>query len=79
MRSSRCGAPRVGATCIIAFITEAAVVRDILIHVGEPIMPPTIAPARGPPLWELPPAGQRAIDPQAQPAPDYAFDQRIAG
>jgi len=26
----------------------------------------------------MPPAGQRAIDPQAQPAPDYAFDQRIA-
>ncbi|MEJ7668082.1 MAG: hypothetical protein WKH97_04970 [Casimicrobiaceae bacterium] len=23
-------------------------------------------------------AGQREIDPQAQPAPDYAFDQRIA-
>ncbi len=34
---------------IIAFITEAAVVRDILIHLGEPIAPPTIAPARGHP------------------------------
>jgi len=63
---------------IIAFITAAAVVRDILIHLGEPITPPTIAPARGPPLWEMPRARHRAIDPQAQPAPDYEFDQRIA-
>jgi len=64
---------------IIAFITEATVVRDILIQLGEPITPPTIAPARGPPLWEMPPAGQRAIDPQAQPAPDYAFDHASRG
>ena len=63
---------------IIAFITEAAVVRDILIHLGEPTAPPRSAPARGPPLWEMPPAGHRAIDPQAQPARDYEFDQRIA-
>jgi len=26
----------------------------------------------------MPPAGQREVDPQAQPAPDYEFDQRIA-
>ena len=36
---------------IIAFILEAAVVRDLLAHLGEPITPPTIAPARGRPLW----------------------------
>jgi len=36
---------------IIAFITETAVVRDILLALGQPIAPPTIAPARGPPLW----------------------------
>ena len=63
---------------IIAFITEAAAVRDILIHLGEPITPPTIAPARGPPLWEMRGTRPGAIDPQAQPAPDYPFDQRIA-
>ncbi len=34
--------------------------------------------ARGPPLWDMPDAGQRDFDPQAQPAPDYEFDQRIA-
>ena len=53
-------------------------VRDILLHLGVPIAPPRIAPARGPPLWEMPPAGQHAVDPQAQPAPDYEFDQRMA-
>jgi len=63
---------------IIAFITDGPTVHDILVHLGEPITPPTLAPARGPPLWEWPPAGQREIDPQAQPAPDYEFDQRVA-
>jgi len=37
-----------------------------------------MAAARGPPLWETPEAGQDQFDPQAQPAPDYEFDQRIA-
>ena len=73
LRCPTCG----GDMRIIAFITEATVVRDILIPLGEPITPPTIAPARGPPLWEMPQAGQPEIE-QAQPAPDYAFDQRIA-
>jgi hypothetical protein len=74
LRCSLCG----GEMRIIAFITDAPTVRDILAHLGEPITPPTVAPARGPPLWEMPPAGQRAIDPQAQRAPDYEFDQRVA-
>jgi hypothetical protein len=30
-----------------------------------------------PPLWERANAGQDERDPQAQPAPDYEFDQRI--
>jgi hypothetical protein len=49
-------------------------------HLGEPTSVPRIAPARGPPLWELPVAGQaeREADPQAQPAPGYEFDQRFA-
>jgi len=65
---------------IIAFINEGPVIRDILEHLGEPTSAPSLAPARGPPLWELPVAGQpeRETDPQAQPAPDYEFDQRIA-
>ena len=37
-----------------------------------------LLPARGPPLWEIQGADFGEIDPQAQPAPDYEFDQRIA-
>ena len=70
----KCG----GEMRIIAFITEAPAVRDILAHLGEPTSPPRVAPARGPPLWETPDAGQGESGPQAQPAPDYEFDQRIA-
>jgi hypothetical protein len=29
-------------------------------------------------LWEMADVGQGGFDPQAQPAPDYEFDQRIA-
>jgi hypothetical protein len=36
-----------------------------------------MAPTRGAPLWEMPDAGG-GFDPQAQPAPDREFDQRIA-
>jgi hypothetical protein len=64
---------------IIAFITEAPAVREILVHLGEPTSPPRIALPRGPPLWEIADVGQDGFDPQAQPAPDcYEFDQCIA-
>ena len=36
------------------------------------------APARGPPLCDLPDAETVNGDPHAQPAPVYAFDQRLA-
>ena len=65
---------------IIAFITDPPTVRDILIHLCEPITPPTIAPARDPPPWaaaalldSIP-----SEDPSIQPPPAYEFDQRIA-
>ena len=67
-----------GEMKIIAFINEAVVIREILGHLGEPTAPPTLMPARGPPLWELPGSEPDERDPQAQPAPDYEFDQRIA-
>jgi hypothetical protein len=35
---------------ITAFITDGPTVRDILVHLGAPITPPTVAPARGPGL-----------------------------
>jgi len=62
---------------IIAFLTDPAAVRDILVHLGEPTAPPRIAPARGPPLWDLPDARTGACDPHAPPAPEYEFDQRL--
>jgi hypothetical protein len=77
----KCG----GEMRIIAFATEAASIGHILDHLGEPSSPPAVAPARGPPLWEMaqtepgasdPWASQ--FDPQAQPAPEHQFDQRIA-
>jgi hypothetical protein len=65
---------------IISFIYEGPVIREILGHLGKPTSAPSLAPARGPPLWDLLVAGQpeRETDPQAQPAPDYEFDQRVA-
>ncbi len=63
---------------IIAFITEAAVTREILDHLGVPTSPPRLLPARGPPLWEMQGSESGEIGPQAQPAPDYEFDQRVA-
>jgi len=53
-------------------------VRQILAHLGEATSPQRIAPARGPPLWEMPVAGKGGFDPQARQAPDYELDQRIA-
>lgn len=34
---------------LIAFITDPAPIRKILAHVGEPVEPPPVSPARGPP------------------------------
>jgi hypothetical protein len=48
---------------IIAFITDAPTVCDILAHLGELTAPPRIAPARGPPLWEAADARTGDFDP----------------
>jgi hypothetical protein len=34
---------------LIAFITEPGPIRNILTHLGEPLEPPPVSPARGPP------------------------------
>jgi hypothetical protein len=61
---------------IIAFIDEGDAIQEVLAHLGEPVDPPRIAPARAPPLWEA--AGQDGDDLLIQPLPEYEFDQRIA-
>ena len=69
-----CGADR----RIIAFVTETATVRRILLALGEPAEPPRISPARGPPAWDDPPV--EAVpdwDALAQPQPEYVFDQEV--
>jgi Putative transposase len=72
--------PRCGADMrIIAFITDASTIRDILVHLGEPTAPPRIAPARGPPLWEAVDAEHDpAANPLLQRAPACEFDQRLS-
>ena len=34
---------------LIAFITDPRLIRKILTHLGEPLEPPPVSPARGPP------------------------------
>ena len=63
---------------IVAFITDPTTVREILACLGEPIRPPIIAPARGPPLSEMPDVQPAECDSPGQPALAYEFDQRIA-
>lgn len=68
---------------IIAFVTETAPVQRIPEHIGEPAMPPRIAPARRPPSWEEEDSATVFLDEErfmgdalAQPEPEYEFDQR---
>ena len=38
---------------LISFITQPEKIRKILTHVGEPLEPPPVSPARGPPVdWD---------------------------
>ena len=73
-----------GQMRIIAFITHSADIRHILEHIGVESQPPHIAPARGPPLWDVCDAqvGEGSqIEPDwdlaGQPVPDYEVDQRV--
>jgi hypothetical protein len=65
---------------IIAFLAEAVTARASLAHLGEPTVPPRVAPARGPPRWEAvdtaPTGNAPPRDSLTQPDPAYAFDRR---
>ena len=69
----RCG----GEMQIIAFITDANAVREILIHLGEPTSPPRIMPTRTPPPWQMQGATLGDDDSEAKSAPEYEFDRRV--
>ena len=61
---------------IIAFITDGSTVRKILDHLGESTLPPIVAPAREPPLWEAAMVSEQAgNDPEwdmsAQLVPEF--------
>ncbi len=74
---------------IIAFITEAVIVRTILEHIGEPTTPPRIASAKSPPAWYDDSGngdGSLSIEEEtvsgdllAQPEPEYEFDPKPPG
>lgn len=66
-----------GERRLIAFLTERSSIEQILTHLGEPILPPPIAPARAPPGFPA------LVDQQhpgwesgAEPVPEIDFDQR---
>jgi hypothetical protein len=63
---------------IIAFITNACAVREILSRLREPTSPPPLMPTRAPPLSEMQGATIGEDEAQLQTVPDYQFDQRIA-
>jgi hypothetical protein len=61
---------------LIAFITERSSIEQMLTHLGEPTLPPPIAPARAPPgrATDVDQRPAREID--AEPLPEIDFDQR---
>lgn len=69
---------------LIAFLTDPFSIRDVLGHLGGPVRPPPLRPARGPPELELgfaqgpgDPVDQTpAIDPsEPEPIPPYQLDR----
>jgi hypothetical protein len=58
---------------LIAFITEPEPVQRVLLHLGEPVKPPPISPARSPPVAESFDWNQSTVcDPErGEPAPEF--------
>ena len=62
---------------LIAFLTDAAAVKPIFVHLGLPAEPPRVARARDPPLDDL--DQTPAFDPaDPVPEPEYEFDQSVS-
>jgi hypothetical protein len=64
----RCGQPM----RLIAFILDPPVIERILTHIGEPVTPPAVLPARAPPQAEL---EFEPADPSAGPTAWPEIDQ----
>lgn len=68
----------------IAFIIEAVDVGPILEHIGDPVTPPRIASARGPPEWYEDSgviqdwADDSVTQDDPLPQPEYEYDQRVS-
>jgi hypothetical protein len=73
LRCTLCG----GEMRLIAFVTDAAAVKTILGHLGQPTSPPEVAPARGPPLWDQAPEPLANWDDAPAPVPAFVFDQPL--
>jgi hypothetical protein len=69
-----------GELKIVAFLTEAEPLQRILNHIGEPVTPPQVSPARGPPDWLEADVGQTHLNgsEQAEPVPEFEFDQAVS-
>jgi len=74
LRCSLCGAQM----HLIAFVTDPPAVKTILAHLGEPTIPPEVARARGPPLWDPAPEPMANWDEAPAPVPEFVFDQRLS-
>ena len=63
---------------ILSFLTDPPVVIAILEHLELPHTPPPISPARGPPQGDFLLDQTPAFDPtEAEPLPDFVFDQSL--
>ena len=69
-----------GELKIVSFLTEADPIQRLLIHIGEPITPPRIAPARAPPDWLEADVDQTTPNDseEAEPVPEFEFDQTVS-
>jgi len=70
--------PHCGAEMqMIAAITDKPSIERILTHIGQPIGPPPIIPARGPPEreWDFDQSPQNEV---VETIPEIQFDQRIS-
>ena len=67
-----------GQMKILAFLTDPPVVVAILQHLELPHTPPPVSPARGPPQGDFLLDQTSAFDSsEAEPVPDYVFDQSL--